>query len=96
MSGINEISRLTGLNREQVTDVFDAIVNLTKHGQRVIIRGFGSFFTREIKARTIKSSALPKGEAKIPEQLVLRFRPAKELRVVVTARGQAKRKSATK
>lgn len=92
MAGIHELARLTGLTQQQVTDVFDAILNLIRNGDRVMIRKFGSFWEATQKQRTIVSSALRGGSASVPEAKKLRFRPSLSTKIVVKSRGKAKRK----
>lgn len=91
MAGMIELSRLTGIPKEQIKDLFDCIVNLTRHGNQVRVRGFGYFFTKTIKARTIISSAIPGGKAHIREAMVLRFKPAQETRVEIKARAKKRK-----
>jgi nucleoid DNA-binding protein len=91
MAGVNELSKLTGLKRQQILDVFDAVLNLVIAGERVIIRGFGSFWEVTRQRRIITSSALPNGEAVVPEAKTVRFRPAISTKRIVKARGKAKK-----
>lgn len=92
MAGMNELARLTGLTQQQVADVFDGILNLIRNGDRIVLRGFGSFWEATQKKRTIVSSALEGGSAIVPEAKVLRFRPAPCTKILVKAKGKAKRK----
>ena len=90
MAGVHELTKLTGLKQQEIIDVFDAVLNLARSKQRVIIRGFGSFWVVTRPPRTVVSTALKKGRAEVPEAKVLRFRASKETRRVVKARAKAK------
>lgn len=92
MAGVHDLARLTGLTDQQVSDIFDGILNLIRNGERVIIRDFGSFFEITQKQRTVISSAIKGGRANVPEARVLRFKPSQSTRIVVKSRGKAKRK----
>lgn len=62
-----------------VNEVLDAISSALAEGDRVELRGFGSFTTKSRKARTGRN---PKtGESvDVPPKLVPHFKPGKELR----------------
>ena len=55
---IRRIAQLTGLHQAQVRVVLDAFVHLVaegmRQGDRIGIRNFGSFFSRELAARRIR------------------------------------------
>ena len=56
---INEVSELTGLSKVESELAFDAIINSIKislsKGERIDIRGFGSFSIKERKAREARN-----------------------------------------
>lgn len=91
MAGVNELAKLTGLKKQDVIDVFDGILNMVRNGDRVIIRGFGSFWEQERPARTVVSSALKGGKADVPPAKVLRFRSAGSTKRVVKARAKGRK-----
>ena len=80
---VDEVLALGGLNRrdgEVVVDtVFDAVIGALKKGDKIEVRGFGSFRIRERKSRTGRN---PKTGAKVevPAKRVPYFKPSKELR----------------
>ncbi len=87
---IREISRvceLTLTDSQHVLDgMFGGMVKSLSVGERIEVRGFGVFFSRERKARTGRN---PKtGErVDVPEKRVGRFKPAKELLRIVNENG---------
>jgi integration host factor beta subunit len=65
-----------------VNIIFDSMINAIKRGERIELRGFGSFVVRERKprlGRNPKSGA----EVKLEERKVPFFKTGKELRVMV-------------
>jgi integration host factor beta subunit len=65
-----------------VNIIFDSMINAIKRGERIELRGFGSFVVRERKprlGRNPKSGA----EVKLKERKVPFFKTGKELRLMV-------------
>lgn len=83
---IEEISRAAEMSRKDseliVETVFASIVHSLKSGDKIEIRGFGSFRTRDRKPRTGRN---PKtGErVEVPAKKIPYFKPSKELKDVV-------------
>ena len=83
---IEEVSRVVELTRKDseviVETIFDSVVQSLKQGNKVEIRGFGSFRTRARKGRIGRN---PKsGErVEVPPKTIPFFKPSKELRDVV-------------
>lgn len=83
---IEEVSRVVELTRKEseviVETIFDSVVRSLKTGDKVEIRGFGSFRTRERKGRIGRN---PKSGEKVdvPPKTIPFFKPSKELRDVV-------------
>ena len=83
---IEEVSRVVELTRKEseviVETIFDSVVDSLKGGDKVEIRGFGSFRTRERKGRIGRN---PKSGERVivPPKTIPFFKPSKELRVVV-------------
>jgi len=65
-----------------VETVFDSIVKALRSGDKIEIRGFGSFRTRERKSRVGRN---PKTGARVevPAKKIPYFKPSKELKDVV-------------
>lgn len=83
---IEEVSRVVELTRKDseviVETIFDSVVGSLKAGDKVEIRGFGSFRTRERKGRIGRN---PKSgdRVEVPPKTIPFFKPSKELRDVV-------------
>jgi integration host factor beta subunit len=65
-----------------VNIIFDSMINAIKRGERIELRGFGSFVVRERKPRMGRN---PKSGAKVKleERKVPFFKTGKELRLMV-------------
>ena len=77
---VEEVARTTQLTKKHaeiiVNTVFDSIVNSLKDGEKIELRGFGSFRIRHRGARTGRNPLT--GESiKIPAKKVVKFRVAK-------------------
>ena len=83
---IEEVSRVVEMTRKEseviVESIFDSIVKALRGGDKIEIRGFGSFRTRQRKARSGRN---PKTGAKVEvaAKNVPFFKPSKELKDLV-------------
>ena len=83
---IEEVSRVVEMTRKDseviVEAIFDSIVRALRGGDKIEIRGFGSFRTRERQARIGRN---PKtGErVDVPAKRIPYFKPSKELKDLV-------------
>ena len=83
---IEEILRITELPRKEsetiVETIFDSIIGSLQKGQKIEIRGFGSFRTRQRQPRIGRN---PKTGARVevPAKKIPYFKPSKELKDVV-------------
>ncbi len=83
---IEEVSRAVETSRKDseviVETVFDSIVKSLRSGDKIEIRGFGSFRTRERKSRVGRN---PKTGARVevPAKKIPYFKASKELKDVV-------------
>lgn len=87
---VTAIGDLTRRDGEVIVDtLFDAVIGALKSGDKIEIRGFGSFRTRQRNARTGRN---PKTGAKVdvPAKRVPFFKPSKELRDSVNPNGAVK------
>ena len=81
-----EVCRTTEMPRKEseavVCAIFDSIVRALRSGDKVEIRGFGSFHTRQRRGRIGRN---PKTGAKVevPPKRIPFFKPSKELRNLV-------------
>jgi len=80
---IEEVLRITELPRKEsetiVETIFESIIGSLQKGQKIEIRGFGSFRTRERRGRIGRN---PKTGAKVevPAKKIPFFKPSKELK----------------
>ncbi len=83
---IEEVSRLADLTRKDseiiVETIFESIVTSLRAGDKIEIRGFGSFRTRQRKPRVGRN---PKtgDRVDVPAKKIPFFKPSKELKDVV-------------
>src|SRR5579859_6274364 len=86
---IQEVERITELKRSDsetiVETIFDSIIESLQKGDKIEIRGFGSFRTRHRRGRVGRN---PKTGAKVevPPKRFLSLSPAKSSRISSTAR----------
>src|SRR5205085_4990632 len=72
--------------QQMVDDVFDLIAEGLTKGEKIDLRGFGTFSVRDSKARTGRNPQ--SGEPiQIPARRVPAFKPGKELKEKVNATG---------
>jgi integration host factor subunit beta len=83
---IDEVSRVAELTRKDseiiVESIFDSVVRSLRAGDKIEIRGFGSFRTRQRKARVGRN---PKtgDRVEVPPKKIPYFKPSKELKDLV-------------
>src|SRR5881227_4509552 len=83
---IDEISRLADVTRRDsdviVETIFDTIVRSLRAGDKIEIRGFGSFRTRQRNPRVGRN---PKtgDRVEVPAKKIPFFKPSKELKDIV-------------
>ncbi len=89
---VEEVSRATQMTRndaeETVETIFESIIGALQKGDKIEIRGFGSFRTRQRRARVGRN---PKTGARVevPPKRVPFFKPSRELKEYVNAGAQA-------
>lgn len=87
---IEEISRVCEFTRKEseviVEAIFDSVVRALREGDKIEIRGFGSFRTRQRQARIGRN---PKTGARVevPAKRIPYFKPSKELKDLVNGGG---------
>jgi|SRR5262252_2813577 len=85
---IEEVLRVTELPRKEsetiVETIFDSIIQSIQKGEKIEIRGFGSFRTRQRRGRTGRN---PKTGEKVdvPAKRIPFFKPSKELKDFVNS-----------
>lgn len=87
---VTALGDLTRRDGEVIVDLlFDSVIGALKSGDKIEIRGFGSFRTRQRNARIGRN---PKTGAKVevPAKKVPFFKPSKELRDLINPSHNAK------
>jgi integration host factor subunit beta len=85
---IEEVSRVVEMTRKEseviVEAIFDSIVRSLRSSEKIEIRGFGSFRTRQRQSRVGRN---PKTgtRVEVPAKKIPYFKPSKELKDVVNA-----------
>lgn len=85
---IEEVSRVVEVTRKEseviVETIFESVVKSLRDGDKVEVRGFGSFRTRERRGRTGRN---PKSGEKVsvPPKTIPFFKPSKELRDLINS-----------
>ena len=97
---VDQVTALGDLTRRDgeviVETLFDSIIEALKTNDKVEVRGFGSFRSRQRKPRTGRNPKTGESVA-VPAKRVPYFKPSKELRDLVNpgeANGAGKRKTA--
>ncbi len=86
---VTSLGDLTRRDGEVIVDtLFDSVIGALRSGDKIEIRGFGSFRTRQRKPRIGRN---PKTGAKVevPAKRVPYFKPSKELRDLVNPKAEA-------
>lgn len=89
---IEDVSKVVEMSRKDseiiVETIFDSIVKSLKAGDKIEIRGFGSFRTRQRKPRIGRN---PKTGARVdvPAKKIPYFKPSKELKDLVNTHQSA-------
>jgi len=95
---IDEVSRLAELTRKDseviVETIFDSVVRSLRAGDKIEIRGFGSFRTRQRKPRVGRN---PKtgDRVEVPAKKIPFFKPSKESKDLVNGEAASARAPAT-
>ncbi|MGA3210772.1 MAG: HU family DNA-binding protein [Terriglobales bacterium] len=83
---IDEVSRVAVLTRKDsetiVECIFDSVVRSLRVGDKIEIRGFGSFRTRQRKSR-IGRNPKTGDRVEVPPKKIPYFKPSKELKDLV-------------
>jgi integration host factor subunit beta len=87
---IEEVSRVVEMTRKDseviVETIFESIVNSLHSGDKIEIRGFGSFRTRQRQPR-IGRNPKTGTRVEVPSKRIPYFKPSKELRDLVNRAG---------
>lgn len=89
---IDEVARVVEMTRKDseiiVETIFDSVVRSLHQGEKIEIRGFGSFRTRQRQPRVGRN---PKTGTRVdvPAKRIPYFKPSKELKDLVNGEGEA-------
>jgi len=82
---IRDIKKTTGITLRDasfcIDVIFDAITNAISRGERIELRGFGSFFIRDVSQKKYPSSF--SSQTVVPSHGRIVFRPCQKLRLSV-------------
>lgn len=83
---VEEVARVVEVTRKDaeviVETVFSSVVQSLRRGDKVEIRGFGSFRTRQRQGRTGRNPQSGE-QVRVPPKTIPFFKPGKELRDIV-------------
>ena len=83
---IEEVSSISGLSRKSseqvVNSFFESIVDSLQHGQKVELRGFGTFNLRRREARMGRNPRTGE-QVHVPAKVVPFFKPGKDLKALI-------------
>ncbi len=85
IEGVSRVVEMTRKESEVIVEtIFESIVKALKSSEKIEIRGFGSFRTRQRKPRVGRN---PKTGARVdvPAKTVPYFKPSKELKDMINA-----------
>ncbi len=89
---IDEVARVVEMSRKDseviVETIFDSVVRALRSGEKIEIRGFGSFRTRQRQPR-IGRNPKTGTRVEVPAKRIPFFKPSKELKDLVNAAGAA-------
>lgn len=89
---VEEVTKLGDLTRRDseviVETIFDSVIGALRSGDKIEIRGFGSFRIRQRKPR-IGRNPKTGTRVEVPAKKVPYFKPSKELRDLVNPAGKA-------
>jgi len=84
---VEEVARATDLTKKQaeviVDAVFDGIIASLRSGQKIELRGFGSFKLRQRGARVARNPKKSGVKVMVPPKRVPYFKPGKKLRELI-------------
>jgi integration host factor subunit beta len=94
---IEEVSRVIEMTRKDseviVESIFDSVVRALRNGDKIEIRGFGSFRTRQRQPR-IGRNPKTGTRVEVPAKRIPYFKPSKELKDLVNPEEAAEKSAA--
>jgi integration host factor subunit beta len=90
---VEEVARVAELTKKQaeavVESVFQGIIASLRAGQKIELRGFGSFKLRQRGARVARNPKKSGVKVHVPPKLVPYFKPGKKLKELINAEAPA-------
>ncbi len=90
---VEEVARATGLTKKQaeviVEKVFEGIIESLRSGQKIELRGFGSFRLRQRGARVARNPKKSGVKVMVPPKRVPYFKPGKRLKELINPVAEA-------
>lgn len=90
---VEEVARATDLTKKQaeviVESVFDGIIASLRAGQKIELRGFGSFKLRQRGARLARNPKKSGVKVMVPPKRVPYFKPGKKLKELINEKQPA-------
>jgi DNA-binding protein HU-beta/integration host factor subunit alpha len=81
-------AKAIGITQQDVLEVvqtlIDEITNALSHGDTVVMRNFGAFQVREMKAKIGRNPKDPAKDVPIPARAAVKFKPGKEMKEKVS------------
>jgi nucleoid DNA-binding protein len=71
--------------QEVVQALIDEVTDSLAHGDTVVMRNFGAFEVREMKAKIGRNPKNPSQDVPIPARAAVKFKPGKEMKEKVAA-----------
>lgn len=91
MAGSSDVAKMAGVKSDVVAAVVEAILDITNAGDKINIKGFGTFERKETAARMGRNPATGE-DVSIPAKSKLTFKASKETTVVLAPVKKAKKK----
>jgi len=99
MAGVGEVAKEAGLNPVRcphcgkkfgttrvIARFFRLVANYCQHGERVILKDFGTFFCKTHKGRTLKTPLMKGGKVTFKDSLVLTFKQSSVIKDVINSK----------
>lgn len=92
MSGLSDVAKGAGVKQDIVVDVFEEILKRVSNGERVRIKGFGSFEMKTYPGRTLVTPAVNDGDPiTFPDSQMLKFRQSQQAKQRLNSKTAAKK-----
>lgn len=87
MSGLTDVARGANVKADVVVDIFEEILKRCSNGERVRIKGFGSFEMKVYPGRTLVTPAVNDGQPiTFPDSQMLKFKQSSQAKERLNAK----------